>query len=255
MVPAHHLPRRWLLRHAAAGSTGSPTATQPTAPPPASSTCSRSGAPTAHCSIRRMAARRTTSPSRTAARRQERRRRRVARRRRRRADDRAVVRVLRRPRALVLHGGGGERPRPRRPQLVPRAVHGGEHVGTPVDEPAHVVLHRRVRPRLGLLRARPPRPHVRERRGKAPRRHAQLQGARRDDRPHVDCDVGGRGAGAGAAHTGTVDRSATGAATTLRSRTSIEVDRTAKCGTSFLSGNMDALPSDPQYDFSHWPES
>ena len=47
--------------------------------------------------------------------RQERRRRRVARRRRRRADDRAVVRVLRRPRALVLHGGGGERPRPRRP--------------------------------------------------------------------------------------------------------------------------------------------
>ena len=166
VVPAHHLPRvaRWLLRHATVDQRDSQHSEE-------------TGAGTVSRHLRLVRVQGVVRQRRTARSdvwrrgvqlpraellrvRQERRRRRVARRRRRRADDRAVVRVLRRPRALVLHGGGGERPRPRRPTRAARRSR-REHVGPPVDEPAHVVLHR-VRPRLGLLRARPPRPPVRK---------------------------------------------------------------------------------------------
>ena len=78
------------------------------------------------------------------------------------------------------------------------------------------------------------------------------------DRTWDYCDVGGAEEPcAGAAHTGTVDRSGNWRGDNFDIEDlGIEVDRTAKCGTSFPSGNMDAPPSDPQYDFwGHWPES
>ena len=78
------------------------------------------------------------------------------------------------------------------------------------------------------------------------------------DRTWDWCDVGGAEEPcAGAAHTGTIDHNGVWRGDNFDIEDlGIEVDRTAKCGTSFPSGNMDAPPSDPQYDFwGHWPES